>query len=184
MPGRYVALPSGELTNEKMKGKIMLRIMLSALLLVALAVPALAADQPDFIEFQKILDNKCSKCHSRTRVDKAMAEHRDMLEIQQRMIKHGAELNSHEQQVLGVFFRAQKVEKNTGSVVNEKDPLAEYRTILKARCSGCHSLDVVEKAMRNNRKFDALAKMMIKRGAVLNDKDMKIIQTFWGEPLK
>ncbi len=170
----------GFVCNE---GKVMKKILLIMLLLLAGTGPALAVGETDYIEFQKILDSKCSKCHARTRVDQAMAEHRDMLEIQQRMIRHGAELNTREQQVLGVFFRAQEVRKAPRKTA-EKDPLAEYRSVVEARCSGCHSLDVVEKAMRDNRKFDGLAQMMIKRGAVLSDKDVKIIQTFWGEPLK
>lgn len=162
----------------------MKRILLSAvLILLAGATLVAAADTPNYIEFQKILDNKCSKCHARARVDKAMAEHRDMLKIQQRMISHGAELNTREQQVLGIFFRAQEVKEAPIKPAKE-DPLAEYRSVVEARCSGCHSLDIVEEAMRNNQKFDALAQLMIKRGAVLSDKDVKIIQTFWGEPLK
>ncbi len=157
--------------------------MLTILMLLAGATISLAAEAPDYIEFQKILDTKCSKCHVRARVDQAMAEHRNMLEIQERMIKHGAELNSHEQQVLGIFFRSYEVDESPRKIRAE-DPLAEYRSVVEARCSGCHSLAIVEDAMRNNRQFSSLAQMMLKRGAVLNDKDMKIIQTFWGEPLK
>ena len=158
-------------------------LLMTALILLACGSPALAEDTPDYIEFQKILDGKCSKCHARVRIDDAMAEHRDMLEIQERMIRHGAELNTREQRVLGVFFRAQK-EKELPVAPAKQDPLAEYRSVVKARCTGCHSLDVVEEAMRQNRNFDALSTMMIKRGAVLNDKDVKIIQMFWGEPLR
>lgn len=160
--------------------KILLLLILT--LLTATTV-ALAAEVPDFIKFQKVLDDKCSKCHSRTRVDQAMAEHRDLLEIQQRMIEHGAELDPQEKQVLGIFFRGYEVKKAPNKI-HDEDPLAEYRSVVKKRCSGCHSLEVVEAAMRQEREFSSLALMMIKRGAVLNDRDLKIIQTFWGEPLK
>lgn len=157
--------------------------LLTMLLLLAASSLTLAAEDANYIEFQKILDSKCSRCHARARVDQAMADHRDMLEIQQRMIDHGAELNPRERQVLGIFFRSQDVQKKPAKPLKE-DPLAEYRSVIKARCSGCHSLKIVEEAIRQNRKFDALAQMMIKRGAVLSDKDVKIIQTFWGEPLR
>ncbi len=157
--------------------------LLFALLILSLAGLAQAAEKADYIEFHKILDTKCSKCHSRARVDQAMAEKRDMLEIEERMLRHGAELTSREQQVLGIFFRGQEV-KDTSTASLKDSPLAEYRSVVQARCTGCHSIDIVEKAMLEKREFDALAKMMIKRGAVLNDKDMKIIQTFWGEPLR
>ncbi len=158
-------------------------LLIMSLTLLALATAAVATESANYIEFQKVLDDKCSKCHSRTRVDQAMAEHRDLLGIQERMIKHGAELDTRERQVLGVFFRSYEAKKTPLRVKNE-DPLAEYRSVVEARCSGCHSLDIVEDAMRQKREFSSLAQMMIKRGAVLNDKDIKIIQTFWGEPLK
>lgn len=158
-------------------------LLLLILTLLAATAGALAAEPPDYIEFQKVLDDKCSRCHSRTRVDQAMAEHRDLLEIQQRMVKHGAVLDSREQQVLGVFFRGYEVKPAVGKI-HDEDPLGEYRSVVEKRCSGCHSLEIVEAAMRQEREFSSLALMMIKRGAVLNDRDLKIIQTFWGEPLK
>lgn len=164
--------------------KILLIMTLSLLAAASAGLAAATTDStPDYIEFQKILDSKCSKCHSRTRVDQAMAEHRDLLAIEKRMIEHGAELDSREDQVLGIFFRGYAVEK-TLRPSQDEDPLAEYRSVLVKRCSGCHSLDIVENAMRQNREFSSLAQMMIKRGAVLNDRDLRIIQTFWGEPLK
>lgn len=160
------------------------KFLMALLVLLALAAPLLAAEPtPDYIEFQKVLDGKCSKCHARVRIDQAMSEHRNMLEIQERMVRHGAELNTREKQVLGVFFRANDAKETVETPASE-DPLAEYRSVVEARCTGCHSLDVVEEAMRQNRKFDGLMQMMIKRGAVLNAKDVKIIQTFWGEPLR
>jgi uncharacterized membrane protein len=158
-------------------------LLLMTLTLLASASAAVATEPANYLEFQKVLDDKCSKCHSRTRVDQAMLEHRDLIGIQERMVKHGAELDTREQQVLGIFFRSYEVKKTPLRVKNE-DPLAEYRSVIEARCSGCHSLDIVEDAMRQKREFSSLAQMMIKRGAVLNDKDVKIIQTFWGEPLK
>lgn len=158
-------------------------LLIMTLILLTFVVTAVAKEAANYIEFQKILDDKCSKCHSRTRVDQAMAEHRDLLEIQKRMISRGAELDTREQQVLGIFFRSYEVKKTPLRVPND-DPLAEYRSVVEARCSGCHSLDIVEDAMRQKREFSSLAQMMIKRGAVLNDRDVKIIQTFWGEPLK
>jgi uncharacterized membrane protein len=161
----------------------MKKFFLIVLLLSVYASVAWAEASPDFIEFQKVIDDQCSRCHSRTRVDQAMKEHRDMLEIQQRMLKHGAELNTRQQQVLGVFFRGNGVSDKQPSS-KKADPLAEYRSVVELRCTGCHGLEIVEQAMRQKRGFADLSQLMIKRGAVLNDKDMKVIQTFWGEPLR
>ncbi|WP_020674714.1 hypothetical protein [Geopsychrobacter electrodiphilus] len=157
-------------------------LLLASLILLAWTSLSLAA-VPESAEAQKILNTKCNKCHLLDRIDQALAEHRDMLEIQQRMIRHGAELDSHEQQVLGIYYRNYATDKASTQPL-PADPLAEYRSVVAARCSGCHSLAIVEKAMREKRDFGSLAQMMIKRGAVLNTKDMKIIQTFWGQPLR
>jgi len=161
----------------------MKKIVLIVVLLLVYTGIAGAESSPDFIEFQQVIDDQCSRCHSRTRVDQAMKEHRDMLEIQQRMLKHGAELDTRQQQVLGIFFRGNGVNQQQAPV-KKTDPLTEYRSVVELRCTGCHSIALVEQAMLQKRGFADLAQLMLKRGAVLNDKDMKIIQTFWGEPLR
>jgi len=156
--------------------------LLSCLMVLAWTSFSLATES-NSVEAQKILNTKCNKCHLLDRIDRALAEQRDMLEIQQRMIKHGAELDTREQQVLGIFYRNYAADK-AATPIPQVDPLAEYRSVVAARCSGCHSLAIVEKAMREKREFGSIAQMMIKRGALLDANDMKIIQTFWGEPLK
>ncbi len=158
-------------------------LRLSILILLACSTSTLASEKPSDIEFQKILDTKCAKCHARSLVDQAMAEQRDLLEIQQRMLKKGVELDSRERQVLGIFFRSYAA-KPVATEPQPLDPLAEYRSVVEKRCTGCHSLAVVEDALRQKRDFNPLAQMMLKRGAVLDDQDMRIIQTFWGEALK
>lgn len=155
------------------------------LIILIFALPGLAqaAENADYIRFQKILNSKCSTCHSRVRIDQALTEKRDMMKIEKRMLRNGAELTRREQQVLGIFFQGQEVEEKSSTSLKES-PLAEYRSVVQTRCTGCHAIDIVERAMLERREFDALAKMMLKRGAVLNDRDRKVIQTFWGEPLR
>jgi cytochrome c5 len=169
---------------ELWKGTSFMRQILFFLGMIFLALTATAyAAPPNSEEFQQILNINCSKCHDRIKIDQAMAERRDLAEIQRRMVTHGAELNAREQLVMGIFFRnpdKAKVPESNGA----GDPLADYRAVLNARCSGCHSLDIVEAAMRDQRDFDPLAQMMIKRGAVINKDEMKIIKTFWGQPFR
>ena len=161
----------------------MKKIVLIVVLLLVYTGIAGAESALDFIEFQQVIDDQCSRCHSRSRVDQAMKEHRDMLAIQQRMLEHGAELDTRQRQVLGVFFRGNGVSQQQAPA-KKNDPLADYRSVVELRCTGCHGIEIVEQAMRQKRGFADLAQLMIKRGAVLKDKDMKIIQTFWGEPLR
>jgi cytochrome c5 len=161
-----------------------MRQILFLLGMIFLAVTATAyAAPPTSEEFQQILNINCSKCHDRIKIDQAMAEGRDLAEIQARMLSHGAELNTREQQVMGIFFRNPDKDRVTAAS-GAGDPLADYRAVLSARCSGCHSLDIVEVAMGDKRDFDTLAQLMIKRGAVINKDEMKIIKTFWGQPFR
>lgn len=151
----------------------------------ASAVAAERAESVTYVEFQKILDTKCGKCHTRTRIDEAMAAGKAFQPIEERMVKHGALLTDRERDVMGVFWVENAGGQQREAVAQDKDdPLGEYRAIVRTRCTGCHSLDRIEEAMRQNRSFEHLAEMMLKRGAVLTEADYKVIGTFWGEPLR
>ena len=144
-----------------------------------------AANEINFIEFQKIIDTQCTKCHTRARIEQAMAEGKAFRPIEERMGQHGANLSDRERDVMGVFWVENvPVAKNLTVVQDQDDPLGEYRSVVQSRCSGCHTLERIEQAMRENRSFEALAKMMLKRGAVLTEADHKVLGTFWGEPLR
>jgi len=141
-----------------------------------------AAEDIKFSEFQKILDTQCSKCHTRTRIEAAMAQGKDLKPIAEKMTKHGARLSDRERDVMGVYWMENSPAPKTLAVPPPKDdPLAEYRAVLQARCTGCHSLDRIEQAMNESRSFETLAKMMLDRGAVLSEADHKVIGVFWGE---
>jgi len=55
-------------------------------------------------EFNKVIDEKCTVCHTREPVDEAIKKHKDQLEIQQRMIERGAQLTERDKTVLGTFW--------------------------------------------------------------------------------
>lgn len=151
------------------------------LLILLLGAGSLFAAEVNFAEFQQILDDKCSQCHTRLRIEDAIRRGDDMDMIIDKMIRMGAQLNQHERQVMGVFW-AQPEEQSPA--IAENDPLREYRTVLDTRCTGCHSLEIVEKAMRDGRSIDDLVELMRKRGAVIPAADKKVLGTFWGNPLK
>lgn len=145
------------------------------------------AAEGDFVQFQRVLDNNCSKCHTRTRIEEAMRTGANREEIVQKMIRFGARLTSREQQVLGIFWETSEESKSApeptdGTVA--ADPLGEFRAVLESRCVGCHSLERVEAAMMQGRSIDDLIEMMRKRGAIVTPADKEVLGTFWGEPLK
>lgn len=91
-----------------------LQTVLCAFALLCFALQAQAAPKiPDNMgahayqgpaEFNKVIDKKCTVCHSREPVDEAIKKHEDQLEIQQRMIEHGAQLTERDKTVLGAFW--------------------------------------------------------------------------------
>ncbi len=143
--------------------------------------------EPDFVEFQRILDQSCSKCHTRERIEQAMQSGKDFNLILKKMLQFGAQLSPKEQQVLGVFWQAPAVQADSTPKVGPtvtSDPLGEYRAVLERRCTGCHSLERVEEAMMAGRSIEDLVEMMRQRGAIITESEQKVLGTFWGEPLK
>lgn len=163
----------------------MKRLLLVVLLVMFFGTSAAVAEEIDFLDFQEILDAKCGKCHTRTRIEQAMAQGEAFQAIGERMGKHGADLSDRERDVMGVFWVENSPDAKKPVPVQVKDdPLGEYRSVLQARCTGCHTLERIEQALGENRSFEALAKMMLDRGAVLTEADHKVLGTFWGEPLR
>jgi len=161
-------------------------IFLSALLAVLLAGGSVFA-QGDYVEFQRILDTKCSRCHTRARIEQAMQRGENFDEIMAKMVRLGAKLSNKERQVLGVFWAGAP---RTPAAMGPKekpiaeDPLGEYRAVLENRCTRCHSLDRVEEAMKKGRSLDDLLEMMEKRGAIVSEADKSVLGTFWGQPFR
>ena len=84
-------------------------LLLVALLLLpvsAFAVPGDVKDVhrlPGNDEFQSTIENRCTICHTRGRVDKALQEE-DLDALLQRMIERGATLSERDRNVLGTFW--------------------------------------------------------------------------------
>lgn len=86
-----------------------LLLLLAGLLLplAAAAVPGAVHDVhklPANDEFQETIEARCTICHTRARVDKAIGEQADLEELLQRMIERGAILSERDQKVLGTFW--------------------------------------------------------------------------------
>lgn len=60
----------------------------------------------------------------------------------------------------------------------------EFQSTIEARCTICHTRDRVDKAIGKQEDIDALLQRMIERGAILSERDRKVLGTFWGSPLK
>ena len=61
---------------------------------------------------------------------------------------------------------------------------ATFQETVEARCTVCHTRERVDAAMRAQKDLGPLLQHMIERGAILSDRDRKVLGTFWGSPLK
>ena len=65
------------------------------------------AKQVDSRAAHRILETKCTKCHTVQVIDAALGAHKDMAKIQKVMEGKGASLNASEREVLGIFWKQQ-----------------------------------------------------------------------------
>lgn len=86
------------------------RFMLLTVLLCA-AVPAFAVDTDIAAEYRKVIETRCVSCHEAGRIEQALAEGRNVDEIVDKMIRMGAQLSSHERDVLGIYWKAEQQQK-------------------------------------------------------------------------
>lgn len=55
----------------------------------------------------RVIESKCTRCHSGKIIDAAIFANKDMQKIQQDMEKKGAALNANERDVLGIYWKQQ-----------------------------------------------------------------------------
>ena len=60
----------------------------------------------------------------------------------------------------------------------------EFQNTIEARCTVCHTRDRVDAAIGEQADLEALLQQMIERGAIISERDHKVLGTFWGSPLK
>ena len=60
----------------------------------------------------------------------------------------------------------------------------EFQETIEKRCTICHTRARVDQALENDEALDDLLQRMIERGAIVNERDQKVLGTFWGSPRK
>ena len=70
-------------------------------------------------EGSKVIDDKCLFCHNRQRIDKAIKEREDMVQVIKTMEKKGVVLTEKEHQVIGHFW-GQKLYKTNDTKAKPK----------------------------------------------------------------
>ena len=60
----------------------------------------------------------------------------------------------------------------------------EFQSTIEARCTICHTRERVDGAIKDQADLEELMQRMIERGAILSERDQKVLGTFWGSPMK
>ena len=89
--------------------KLLLLVTSLLILVPTVVLPArmenLGAITPKTVDdFQRVIDTRCTVCHTRERVDIAIQKRRALEKLQQEMIERGAILNERDKDVLGTFW--------------------------------------------------------------------------------
>jgi len=135
-------------------------------------------------EFQRIIDTKCTVCHTRERVDIAIRNRRDLAEIERLMLKKGAILSSRDKKVLGTFW-GDPIKRPARDLIEEQSKAyREYRQIIEKRCTLCHTRDRIDDAIRRQLPLETVEEVLLRRGVVLTERERSVLGTFWGTPLK
>lgn len=61
---------------------------------------------------------------------------------------------------------------------------AAFQETIESRCTVCHSRERVDEAIRAQKDLTPLLQHMVERGAIISERDRKVLGTFWGSPLK
>ncbi len=176
----------------------MSRAALSLLFLLSLAATALATAPsehlgavrlPEVDEFQRVIDTRCTVCHTRDRVDLAIRERRNLQRIEEQMLQRGAVITERDRKVLGTFWGQALKDRGarTGAEVEVStvgfEEYQAYQDILETRCLSCHDRQRIEEAVRNQVPFQSVEEIIRPRGVILSSRERELLQKFWSAPL-
>jgi hypothetical protein len=60
----------------------------------------------------------------------------------------------------------------------------EFQEVIDARCTVCHTRERVDIAIKQRQELEKIEQRMLERGAVLTERDKRVLGTFWGSPRK
>lgn len=157
-----------------------MRLFILSLLLILLVTTTQAAQQSQHVaalstdrgmlQFQKVIDSKCTLCHTRTQIDKALSQRQDIDQIVAQMIGHGAQLTDAEKTTLTSHW--------------SDDQFAEVNEVISLRCTGCHTRQRIDEALANGENLAEIQEKMIRFGAQISTREQDVLGVFSGKPLK
>lgn len=148
------------------------------------SLPLCAADTDFKPPLQRVLEQRCTGCHTLERVGIALDQGRDLDSILQAMQARGAVLNEQDRQVLGTFWgpsaRTTAVQPLAAPITKEQ--ASAFDRVIEQRCLLCHTRERIDDAIARRLPFEPIETIMRDRGAVLSPEERQVLRTFWGKP--
>lgn len=165
-----------------------LKLLAPALAGALLFVPLAWGIQSDLApQLQRVLEQRCTGCHTLERVNIAIEQGRDLAEIQAAMLARGAILSSEDKQILGTFWghpeRAaqDQTQSPLAAPITAQDAQA-FERVIEQRCLSCHTRERIDEAIARRLPFEPIEEMMRKRGVTLTPQEQQTLKIFWEQP--
>jgi len=154
-----------------------------ALLYVPAALAGFDAGQD---ELQKVLEARCTSCHTLERVGLALEQGRNMDRIVEAMLARGANLSERDKQILGTFWgpasRGGEATITPVAPAVTAEQAQAFEAVIERRCLLCHTRDRIDEAIAQRLPFEPIGEMMRKRGATLTSQEQQTLKIFWEAP--
>jgi len=84
----------------------------------------------------------------------------------------------------GLFLALTMVILGTAAQAAAQTDFSAFNDVIERRCTLCHDRQRIDQALSEKKDFGEIVELMIKRGAVLSEREKEVLGTFRGNPLK
>jgi cytochrome c5 len=127
-----------------------------------------AHDMGAALDGNALIDERCTVCHSRERIDQAQKSPEEWAATVDRMIGYGAQLTPEERQAVLDYLSAAGAESAA--------PVAlDGNALIDERCTVCHSRERIDQAQKSPEEWAATVDRMIGYGAQLTPEERQAV---------
>jgi cytochrome c5 len=128
-----------------------------------------AGGDTGMLDGNALVDERCTVCHSRERIDQAVKDEAGWTETVDRMIGHGAQLSDEERAAVIQYLVETHGDTGGGDMVLDGDAL------VSERCTVCHSRERIDNADKDEAGWTETVDRMIGHGAQLSDAEREAV---------
>lgn len=124
-----------------------------------------AGGDTGMLDGNALVDERCTVCHTRERIDAAVKDEAGWTETVDRMISHGAVLSDEERAAVIQYLVETHGDTGGGDMVLDGNALVDER------CTVCHTRERIDAADKDEAGWTETVDRMIGHGAVLSDEE-------------